>query len=188
MCYVALIPLAIGAVSGLMQGQAQKAQADQQAAELRQNALYLNNAANDATRRGALDADWKRIETQAAIGSQRVAQAGNGGVVDMDSYGIDTQDTAQLGELDALTISNNAAREAYGYKVQASSLTSNAANLQSQAKRGMMTSILGGAAQGFGAGGGFSAFGGGGASSAGSVNLQGQARPLTSNSAYVSRM
>jgi hypothetical protein len=170
-----------------MQGQAQKAQADQQAAELRQNALYLNNAARDAERRGAIESDWQRVSTQAAIGSQRVAQAGSGGVVDQDSYGIMTQDTAQLGELDALTISNNAAREAYGYKVQASSLTTNAANLQSQAKRGMMTSILGGAAQGFGAGGGFSAFGGG-ASSAGSVNLQGQARPLTNNSAYVSRM
>jgi hypothetical protein len=124
-----------------MQGQAQKAQADQQAAELRQNALYLNNAARDAERRGAIESDWQRVSTQAAIGSQRVAQAGSGGVVDQ----------------------------------------------QSQAKRGMMTSILGGAAQGFGAGGGFSAFGGG-ASSAGSVNLQGQARPLTNNSAYVSRM
>lgn len=186
MCYAALIPIAIGAVSGMMQGQAQQAQADQQAADLRQNALYLNNAARDAERRGAIESDWQRINTQSAIGSQRVAQAGNGGVIDQDSYGIMTQDTAQLGELDALTISNNAAREAYGYKVQASGMVRNAASLQSQAKSGMMTSILGGAAQGFGAGGGFSAFSGGGASSG--VNLQGQARPLTSNSAYVSRM
>lgn len=187
MCYAALIPIAIGAVSGLMQGQAQQAQADAQAADLRQNALYLNSAANDARRRGAQDADWQRVQTQAAIGSQRVAQAGSGGVVDLDSNAILQQDTAQLGELDALTISNNAAREAYGYDVQASSMTRNASQLQSQAKRGMMTSILGGAAQGFGAGGGFSAFSSG-ASSAGSVNLQGQARPLTTNSAYVSRM
>lgn len=187
MCWAALIPVAIGAVSGLMQGSAAERQANQQAAALRQNALYLNQAANDARVRGEYEADWQRIGTQSLIGTQRAAQAASGGVVESGSYGLMTQDTAQLGELDALTISNNAAREAYGYQVEASNMATNARQLQSNARRNTMTSILGGAMQGFGSGGGFSAFSGGGAS-AGSVNLQGQGKPLLNNSAYVSRM
>lgn len=186
MCWMALIPVAIGAVSGMMQGQAAEAQANQQAAALRQNAMYLNRAAKDARTRGAYEADWQRIGTQSLIGTQRAAQAASGGVVDMDSYAIQAQDTAQLGELDALTISNNAAREAYGYDVEASGMLTNARQMQQAAKRNTMTSILGGAAQGFGAGGGFSAFSSGGGASG--VNLQGQARPLTNNAAYVRNM
>lgn len=177
MCWAALIPVAIGAVSGLMQGSAAERQANQQAAALRQNALYLNQAANDARARGEYEADWQRIGTQSMIGTQRVAQAASGGVVESGSYGLMTQDTAQLGELDALTISNNAAREAYGYQVEASNMATNARQLQSNARRNTMTSILGGAMQGFGGG-----------ASAGSVNLQGQSKPLLNNSAYVSRM
>lgn len=156
MCFPALIPIAIGAGMGLMQGMAGRQQADQQAADLRQNAFYLNQAADDSLARGRKDSDWQRVETQAAIGTQRAAQAASGGVVDQDSNMQLTLDTAQLGELDALTIANNAAREAYGYQVQAATGLKNATQLQSNAKRAMTTSILGGALQGAG-----SSFGGG---------------------------
>lgn len=151
MCFpaaVAAIPVALGAFSGLMQGQQQASQAKAQAAALRTNALYLNNAANDAKVRGAIESDQARVQTQQLIGTQRAVQAASGGVVDEGSNAIIQQDTAQLGELDALTISNNAAREAYGYQVEASNALTNAKQLSKIAKRSPITSLLGGAIQG----------------------------------------
>lgn len=188
MCWMALIPIAIGAVSGLMQGKAGEAQADSQADALRRNAMYMNNAAQDAKVRGMKDADWARVNTQSLIGSQRAGAASNGGVVDAGSNAWLQQDTAQLGELDALTISNNAAREAYGYEVQAADNIYTAKNLQTQAKKNTMSSVLGGAlggaSQSFGAG----SFGGGGGAATSGLNMQGQAQPLYNNTAFVKRM
>lgn len=141
----AFLPMLIGAGSGLMQGLGQKAQAKAQAKELQQNAVYLNRAANDAKRRGASESDWRRIQTQQDIGTQRAAQAANGGEINTDTNALIQQDTAQLGELDALTISNNAAREAYGYEVQAAQNLANAKTLKKNANKNLLTSVLGGA-------------------------------------------
>lgn len=183
---MALIPIAIGAVSGLMQGQQQKEQADNQAAALRRNAMYLNQSAADAKVRGMQESDLSRLQTSQLIGTQRAAMAASGGVVDMDSNALIQQDTAQLGELDALTISNNAAREAYGYQVEASETMRTAKTLKAQGARAPMTSMLGGALQGAGSSFGGGSFGGGG-NSAG-ISLQGQSRPLYNNAAYVRNM
>lgn len=167
MCYVALIPLAIGAVSGLMSGMGQRDQANAQAAELRTNAIYLNRAANDALARGRTESDLQRTQTQQMIGTQRTAQAANGGEINTGTNAIIQQDTAQLGELDALTISNNAAREAYGYQVQAASNTQNAATIAAAGKKAVMSSVIGGAVGGFSSGGGsFGGLFGGGAKAA----------------------
>lgn len=186
MCWMALIPVAIGAVSGMMQGRAGEAQAASQADALRRNATYMNFAAQDAKVRGAKESDWARVSTQQMIGTQRAAMAGSGGVVDAGSNAAIQEDTAQIGELDALTISNNAAREAYGYEVQAQDNLFTAGNLQSQAKKNTMTSILGGALQGFGSSFGAGNFGGGAAASG--INMQGQAKPLYNNTAFVKNM
>jgi len=151
MCFpaaAAAIPIALGAAGGFLQGQQQAQQARAQASALRQNAIYLNNAANDAKVRGAIESDQARVQTQQLIGTQRAAQAANGGLVNEGSNAIIQQDTAQLGELDALTISNNAAREAYGYQVEASNALTNAKQLSKIAKRSPITSLLGGAIQG----------------------------------------
>lgn len=163
MCWMALIPVAMGAVSGLMQGKAGEAQAASQADALRRNALYMNSAAQDAKVRGAKDADWARVNTQSMLGTQRAAMASNGGVVDAGSNALLQQDVAQLGELDALTISNNAAREAYGYEVQADDNLYTATNLKAQAKKNAMSSLLGGVMQGAGSAYSSGSFGSGGA-------------------------
>jgi len=167
MCWVALIPLAIGAISGAMQGQQQSAAAIGQASALKQNAAYLNRAANDARYRGVVDADTQRVQTQNLIGTQRAAMASNGGVVDDGSNAIIQQDTAQYGELDAMIISNNAAREAYGYEVQATNNISNANTLKKNAKTGMVSSLLGGVVGGLGSAFSGGLFSGGGSGAAG---------------------
>lgn len=169
MCWVALIPLAVAAVGGLMQGQQQSAAAGAQASALKQNAAYLNRAANDARYRGVVDADTQRVQTQNFIGTQRAAMAGNGGVVDDGSNALLQQDAAQYGELDAMIISNNAAREAYGYEVQATSNLTNASTLKSNAKTGMISSLLGGVVGGLGSAYSSGLFSSGGSGAAGSA-------------------
>ncbi len=185
MCWVALIPLAVSMAGSMMQGQQKSATDIGQASALTQNAAYLNRAANDARYRGVVDADTQRVQTQNLIGTQRAAMASNGGVVDTGSNALIQQDTAQYGELDAMIISNNAARQAYGYEVQAGSNLTNASTLKGNAKTGMMSSLLGGVVGGLG--GAFSSgmFSSGGGSG---VNTQGQSSLLASNPAYVSRM
>lgn len=186
MCSPALIPVAIGAGSGLLSGLSNKAQAESQADALRQNAVYLGRAAADARARGRSESDWKRVEGQRMIGTQRAAMAASGGQVGTGSNAIMEQDTAQLAEFDALTIMNNAAREAYGYDVQRVDALNTARNLEKQGKSGVLRSLLGGALQGgmmAAASGAFAP-----ASGAGAVNLQGQAAPLTNNPAFVRMM
>lgn len=83
------------------------------------NAQVADLQAEDALRRGADDEQRFRTRVRGAIGAQRVdAAAGN---IDVNvGSPVDVQaDAAMLGELDALTIRTNAAREAWGFKVQA---------------------------------------------------------------------
>ncbi len=69
--------------------------------------------------RGQRDANLQRVATRQTIGSQRAAFAAQGVEVN-DGSALEVQaDTAMLGELDALMIQSNAAREALGYKAQA---------------------------------------------------------------------
>lgn len=185
MCSPALLMVGAGAGMGLLQGLNQKAQAESQADALRKNAVYLGNAAADARVRGMQQADWKRVEGQQLIGTQRAAMAASGGVVDQDTNALIQQDTAQLAEFDALTIANNAAREAYGYEVQQSDALRTAKNQQKQGRRGVITSLLGGALQG--GMGAFSAgmFGGAGGVGAGtSAALSGGTSRLNYNQAF----
>lgn len=86
------------------------------------NAGVARLQAKDAVARGAEEESRFRAQIGGAIGAQRAGIAA--GNIDV-SYGsaVDVQaDAAFLGELDALTIRNNAAREAWGYTVQAADL------------------------------------------------------------------
>lgn len=98
-------------------GQYESGKANQELAN--HNARIAEIQADDALARGREAEGIHRKRTKAIIGSQR-ARFGAQGVEINDGSALDVQaDTAYLGELDALTIRNNAAREAWGYKVQA---------------------------------------------------------------------
>lgn len=85
------------------------------------NAGIAEWQAEDALRRGRIAEKRMRQETEKTIGSQRVALANQGVDINKGSALDVVADAAYLGELDALTIRNNAAKEAWGYKVQAAS-------------------------------------------------------------------
>jgi Zn-dependent metalloprotease len=133
MCEPTTIALAVTAVSGVvaaggavMQGQAQAKQAKYQAAVETNNATIAGWQAQDATQRGQIEEQRQRLATARLRGAQRAGMASNGVEIDSGSPLDVLMDTAQLGQLDALTIRSNAEREAYGLRNQQSNLTAQA--------------------------------------------------------------
>jgi len=103
-------------------GDAQQQAANSQADIADFNAGVADLQAKDAVEKGAVDEANFRSQVKGAIGAQRGGLAANN--VDV-GYGsaVDVQaDAAHLGELDALTIRSNAARQAWGFQVQATDL------------------------------------------------------------------
>ena len=116
---VAVVGAAMSGYGMYQQSQAQKAQAEYQSAVARNNQIIGEQNAADARKRGELEANKHREKVQALKGSQKAAMAAGGFEIDSGSNLDVLSDTAQLGELDALTILNNAEREAYQHKVAA---------------------------------------------------------------------
>lgn len=103
-------------------GEAGQAAAESQAELTDWNAQVADLQAADAEQRGAIEESRFREGVRVMIGSQRAGFAGGNIDVGFGSA-LDVQaDAAYLGELDALTIRTNAAREAWGYKVQGQDL------------------------------------------------------------------
>lgn len=110
-----------------------------------QNSQIAEYQAQDAEARGKVSEKLSRRQTEQVIGAQRTSLAGQGVDVNRGSA-LDVQaDAAYLGELDALTIRNNAAKEAWGYRMQASDLTQRGKNAKREGEWGAYTTILGSA-------------------------------------------
>ena len=108
------------------------------------NAQFADWQADDALARGETNEKRQRQQTEQTIGSQRTAFAAGG--VDVNrGTAVDVQaDAAYLGELDALTIRNNAVKEAYGYRVQADDLRQRGKYAKQEGYMGAAESIIGG--------------------------------------------
>ncbi len=90
-----------------------------------QQSVYESNArmaeiqAMDAVKRGDTASKETQARAKRLIGSQRAALAAQGQDLETGSALQIQQDTAEIGAADALTIRNNAWREAWGYQSQA---------------------------------------------------------------------
>lgn len=160
MCTLAAAALALTAVGtaysaygSIQQGKAQQAQMNYQAAVDRNNAVLAENQAKDAEKRGKEEERKRRMLTQSQISDQRVGFAANGIDLGSDSVTDTFADTAMIGELDALTIRNNAAREAWGYRVQGMNYSASAGmntlagkNARTAGYQSATSTLLGGAA------------------------------------------
>lgn len=82
------------------------------------NAKLAGAAAEDALRRGNIQAGLLRIGGTKATASQAVAYTGGGVDATTGTAEINAEATAGVSELDAQTAANNAAREAFGFKQQ----------------------------------------------------------------------
>ena len=169
--------LALTAASSLLGAAGQKQQADASAEASSYNARVADmNAtlserrARDALERGKLEEQQKRNEVAQVAGRQKAAMSANGVDVSFGSPLDVLVDTATMGELDALTIRSNTAREAYDYQVQAANGRADAnlsrANAKNTKKGGNLTAfgtLLTGAGKAYGQAygqGGSLAFGG----------------------------
>lgn len=163
--------LALTAANTISSAVSQKRQGDFAARAADTNAGLADQQASDAIARGEQDVARSRLGTRQLIGSQRAAIAGNG--VDVGSgTSVDLQsDAAGMGALDALTLRNNAAREAFGYKVDAMNSRNDATMTRDATSSAVRSTLLTGAANMYGIakGGGMFAgrkkAGGGGGSS-----------------------
>lgn len=133
MTALAIGSLALGAFSTVRQvkGQRQAGRlaneaAQQEAGIIDYNAAIADQQAADAITRGQEREQRARAATRGIIGSQRASFAAQGVDVGTGSAADVQADAAFLGELDALTEQTNAAREAWGFKVQATDLRNRA--------------------------------------------------------------
>ncbi len=111
----------------------QQGRYQQQIAET--NARAQEELAKDAIERGATESSLVRRRARQMTGTQRAGFAGQGVEVNSGTALRVQDDTFTMGETDALTVKNNAWREAWGYKTQAKSL-------RDQARLGALTAKL----------------------------------------------
>ena len=130
---LAIGSLALSAFSAVKQGKAAKQAgklanqaAQEEAGIIDYNAAIADQQAADAITRGQEQQQQVRAQTRQTIGSQRAGFAASGVDVSSGSAADVQADAAFLGELDALTAETNAAREAWGFKVQATDLRNRA--------------------------------------------------------------
>lgn len=135
----------MGVVSSVQSANAQKAQYNYQAQVAKKNAEIAQNNADQKRQEGIEEARQQRMKTLRTIGSQQAAMAANG--IDISSgTALDVvEDTAAIGELDALTTRYNYETQAVGFEQQASNFN-NQANLdtfagQNAYKSGMTSAI-----------------------------------------------
>lgn len=109
-----------------------------------ENARFADFQAGDALTRGKVNEKRQRHATEGVIGAQRTSLATQNVDVNAGSS-LDVQaDAAYLGELDALTIRSNAAKEAYGFKVQAKDLRQRGKYAKQGGEMDALNSIIGG--------------------------------------------
>lgn len=139
-----VIGTGVSAYGQVQAGQAAKAAGDYNAAVARNNQIVAEQQAADAQRRGEVAETEQRRKVRMLAGTQRAALAASGVQLDQGTALDILGDTAAMGELDALTIRNNAEREAYGYRVQGVNFGAEA-GLQTMRGQSAMTSGLIGA-------------------------------------------
>ncbi len=107
------------------------------------NAKVAEQQAREALALGKEEAERFRLSVRGLIGSQRAGFAGQNVDIGIGSPVDVVADAAFLGELDALTITTNAARQAWGFRVQAENFRRGGTNLQTAAKFSMASTLLG---------------------------------------------
>lgn len=94
-------------------------QASYQKSIAKYNQRVANIQADQAIKIGNEQEQAYRQQVKQLIGQQRLSYAAQGVVVDQGTAATVQEQTAKIGEIDALTIRNNAALQAWGYKAQA---------------------------------------------------------------------
>ena len=109
----------------------------------RNNAIISDRLATDAVKRGKVREERFRGEVEQLKGAQ-IAGFAKSGVDVSEGSALDVRlETAEFGELDALTIRANAEREAFGYKTEARGFRTQGKADLAAGKLGATATILG---------------------------------------------
>ena len=109
-----VVSTAVSTYGAYQQAQAQRAQANYQAAVARNNVIIAQQNAADIRDRGETAEDEHRRRIKQTKGTAKAVQASNGFLVDDSEDSTNVQmvaDLAEAGELDILRIRDNTARE-----------------------------------------------------------------------------
>lgn len=109
-----------------MQSKAIKAQSSWESGQLERNAELMRYRASEATRMGEKEAQQRALQVKKLMGRQRAVAAAQGIDPDSGSALEVTQETAGMGALDIATIRNNAWKQAWGMRVEAGNMESQA--------------------------------------------------------------
>lgn len=130
--YMQYAGMAMSAVGAMQNSQGTKAAYGAQAQVARNNATLAGWQAEDAIRRGGRSASLSRSKTNQMKGTQRARLAANGVDLGVGSALQILTDTDHFGEIDATTITDNAAREAWAIRSQATNFSNEAGLLQAR--------------------------------------------------------
>lgn len=135
MCDVATaITVGISALGAVAESKAEQNAAKYNAAVANNNAILAERQRNDSIERGKEEELNFRRQLNQLKGSQRANYGASGVSFASGSPSDVLVDTAVLGEIDALTVRDNAAREAYGFDVQKQNYLSEAQFQRNKAK------------------------------------------------------
>lgn len=118
MTILTIASLAVSAYSAVQQQRAQNAAAEYNRKVQLNNAQIAEMRAKSVEERGAVQEKQLRLQIAQKKGQQRSALAASGVVVDEGTALEILEDTAALGEEDALTLRHNTAMEAWGLRTQ----------------------------------------------------------------------
>lgn len=118
----------VGGISSYQQGKAQQAQYNYQAQVDAENARVAQNNAALERQQGIEEARLQRMKALKSVGSQQAAMAANGLDITQGTPLDVIEDTAAMGELDALQTRHNYERKALAYEANANNF-SNQSNL-----------------------------------------------------------
>ena len=139
---VTALSAGVQAAGAIKQGQAQKAAADYQAQIATMNSQIAQQNANNATQVGEQQQINQQMKTRATVGGILAAQGANNLDVNSGSQ-LDVKTSAQeMGQLDALTIRNNASRQAWNYEVQGATDTAQAGLYNSEGSSDQLAGFL----------------------------------------------
>lgn len=139
-------PVIIAAIGAAVSAYGQAASARTQKKQIQYNQTITERARADALARGEVEAQRHRQKVSILVGRQRALVGASGADLGSGSALDIVEDSYAMGELDVLTIRNNAAREAYGYEVRGQSLMFDEQQARLAQNWGTGANLLGGAA------------------------------------------
>lgn len=137
-----MVGAAVQGLSALQQGQAKQAQYETEAAVARNNQTIANNAADDALRRGELEAQRVQRQGMQLVGTQRAGYAAKGLDITEGTPGDVIDQTNFFAQADSATARYNGRVEAWQKRSQANNFGAQASAASTRAGSAVTSSLL----------------------------------------------